>query len=298
MSGEPYDGNANVRYLDALARERLTGKTDRADFLAAKELDTTPFRAKEALLKGLRDYCRDHSAAYPGLRLIPLGEILAQMKGENAFGNELFVDHVHFTQAGQRLVSRILAERIADVFQFNGEEKEKIADFYRHDDRIEQAIHYLPACRTQVYRTMRSLREHSPYNQMLIPYQREEVDGLSEAGVDPQMIKLLKDSQDKGMDFPVVIAAVSVSQGRSGDGGNYLDLYRWLYPGNYRPYLIQARFKKALSKDIDGTFADYETAYLLSEKSKMINDEILAFLKENARADLVAAMEKHGGPAE
>ncbi|MEW6077979.1 MAG: SGNH/GDSL hydrolase family protein [Thermodesulfobacteriota bacterium] len=298
MSREQVDGNANVRYLDALARKKLTGKTDRADFIAARELDAIPFRAKEVLLKSLRDYCRDHSSDNPGLCLIPLGEIMAQLNGEAAFGNEFFIDHVHFTQAGQRLVSRILAERIADIFKFNEAEKGNVTDFYRDDVLIDQVIHCLPACRTQVYRTMSSLREHSPYNQMLIPYHREDVDGLTEADVDPQMVKILQDSQSKKMDYPVILAALNVNQGRIEEGRQYLDLYQWIYPGNYRPYLIRARFKKTFTKDIGEIIADYETAYLLSDKLKMIYDEVAAFTGENAREDLMARIDKHGDPVE
>lgn len=295
-----YDRNANVRYLDAVAKKTLTGKPDLDDFKSAKELDNLPFRSKEILLKRLRDYCHDHSSDNPNLFFIPLEEIMIQMKGETVFGNEFFVDHLHFSQAGQRLVSRILAERIADIFGFNEAEKERITAFYQDEVLIDQAIHYLPACRTSVYRIIvQVLIEKPPFNKMLIPYQRKDVDGLTEENVDPQLVKLLLESRSKNVAPPVLIAASYINQGRRiEEGKKYLDLYMWHYPGNYRPHLAQARFGRTFTKDIQGTFAAYKTAYLLSDKMKAIYDEIAGFLAEHGRGDLFAEIEKYGQPIE
>ena len=157
MQEKKYDQNANVRYLDAVARKMLTGKTNFVDFNAAKELDTLPFRARDVLISRLRDYCFQNAKDYPDLLFIPLGEIMARNYGAEAFGDVFFIDHLHFTQKGQRLLSRILTEQIAEIFHFSKAEKEKMTDFYQEEIVLDQVIHYLPGCRTDVYRKIRSL---------------------------------------------------------------------------------------------------------------------------------------------
>ena len=141
-------------------------------------------------------------------------------------------------------------------------------------------------------------RSNPPYNKMLIPYLREDVDGLDEANVDPQLKKMIEKSKSENMNYAVIIAANYINKGRIREGKKYLDLYQWNFPANYRPYLIQARFGQALTKNFDDTFASYKTAYLLSGKMKSIYDEITGFLTQNSREDLSAEIEKYGEPVE
>ena len=293
-----YDGNANVRYLDAVAESVLSGERDLDGFKAARDLDAVPFRAKGVLLQRLGQYCRDRATAAPNLHFIPLEKIMAEMYGTAAFDNTFFIDHLHFSQKGQQLVSRILAQRIAEIFHFEAGEKEKVASFYRDGDRIEQAVYYLPGCRAEVYRKMRSLTENSPYNKMRIAYQRKDVDGLTAAEVDPRLMDLILSAQAQKMDPAVVMAAFYVNQGLVEEGKKYLDLFLWNYPGNYRPYLIQARFDAKFSRDVNQTFAAYKTAYLLSDKLKTVYDETIAFLKVKGRPDLMGEIEGYGRPME
>lgn len=292
------DCNANIRYLDALARQKLTGKTDLNDFIAAKELDTLPFRAKEIIPEKLRAYCHNHSAANPNLFFIPLGQIFTQTGDKTAFNSHFFVDHLHFTQAGQRLVSQALAEQIADIFKFNEDEKGRVVKFYKNDGRIDKAIHYLPACRTVVFQRIDALSKKPPYNKMLIPYQHNNVDGLTEADVSPQLVKLITKAESAKMAPSVIIASFLINHGKIAEGKKYLDLYLWNYPDNYRPYLILARFQKTFNKDIVDTFATYKMAYLLSGKMKMIYSELDAFLASHGRKDLFEEIKKYGAPVE
>ncbi len=293
-----YDINANVRYLDALARKTLTGEVDLEDFKAAKELDAMPFRAKETLCRKLSDYCHDRSQENPHLFFIPLAERLARQNGAAAFGNDFFIDHLHFAQKGQQFLSRVLAERIAGLFHFNATEKRKVAGFYQKQALVEQTIHYLPAYRTDVYRKLRSLTGNPPYNRMLIPYQRKDVDGLTETTVNATLIDLIDRAESQKLDLAVQVAAAYVNRRGFAQGKAYLDAYLWNYPGNYRPYLILARFYKTVTRDVDKAFAAYQTAYLLSSKMKSIHDEIAAFLNEHDRADLLSEIDRYGRPIE
>ncbi|NLY74385.1 MAG: hypothetical protein GX075_03690 [Firmicutes bacterium] len=295
LSRKEYDRNANARYLDALAQWKLSGQPELDGFKSAKDLDTTPFRAKEILREKLRAYCDERGAA-ANLHYIPLEEIMLAKDAPAAFGNEYFIDQLHFTQTGQRLVSRVLAERIAELFQFSAAEKERVAGFYGDDGRIDQAIHYLPAYRTDVYLKVRLLTENPPFTGMLIPYQRRDTDGVTEANVDPELVRLIFESNERKIDYPVLCAEYYINRGQIETGKRYLDSYLWNYPGCYRPYLIQARFQKIYTKDLYGTLATYKTAYLLSDKMKLIHDEIAAYLAEQARGDLFAEIEKYGKP--
>jgi lysophospholipase L1-like esterase len=290
-----YDQNANIRYLDAVSQTVLTGKPDLNGFKSAKDLDTVPFRAKETLVESLQKFCASHSLNNPNLSFIPLSKIMTDMNDNEIFGNKIFIDQLHFTQAGQRMLSRILADRIAEIFQFNDFEKNKIARFYTEDAKIEKSLLYLTANRIDVYLKVRLLLENAPFNKMLLPYQRKDIDGITEANLDPELVKLIFESRDKEIILPNV-ANYYLKQDKILEGKMYLDSYLWIFPACYRPYLIQARFGKTFTGDLNGTFANYKTAYLLSDKMKMIYDEIAQYLADMGRDDLFQAIKKYGRP--
>lgn len=297
LQEKQYVLNANVRYLDALAQRILTGEKDPDSFILAKDLDTTPFRAKNVLLQCLRDYCHVRSKSDSNLFFIPLTKILAETNDPEIFGNKVFIDQLHFTQVGQRIVSRILADEIAKVFHFNSLEKQRIADFYRDDSKIDQAIFYLPAYRIGVYFKVKQLIENPPFNKMLIPYQRKDIDGITPSNLEPDLLKQISDDQRKDVN-PPNIANYYFMRDRIAEGKQYLDAYQWIYPGCYRPYLIQARYGKTFTNDLTGTFENYQTAYLLSDKMKMIYDEVAQYLADQGRGDLFTEIEKYGRPDE
>jgi lysophospholipase L1-like esterase len=295
LSQKQYGQNANVRYLDALAQRIITGKPDLESYKLAKDLDTTPFRAKENLLENLRNYCQEDSRRKSNVYYIPLSQIMAEMNDPEVFGNKVFIDQLHFTQAGQRLMSQILTGRIARIFQFDTQEQQKIAGFYGDDARIDQAIRYLPGYRIEAHLKVRELIENAPFTQMLLPYQRQEVDGFTIAAEDPELVKIITGTGAPNIE-PFEVANYYFKQEKIIEGKMYLDAYQWTYPGCYRPYLIQARFSKTFTDDLDGTFANYMTAYLLSDKMKMIYDEAGAYLTEQGREDLFQEFKKYGKP--
>lgn len=97
--------DAHLLYLRAVAEAR-EGDTDLDAFRAAKEADTMPFRAREALRSALAGWAAEHSGE---VYYVPLEDELIAAEGAGVLGDGVFIDHVHFSLAGQQLVGRILA---------------------------------------------------------------------------------------------------------------------------------------------------------------------------------------------
>jgi tetratricopeptide (TPR) repeat protein len=103
--------------LGRLALQAGDTEAARREFLAAIRLDSLGFRPGPRL----NDITRAVAARGPGVTLLDVARLFgsdAQSTAEPA-GEELFVDHVHFTWAGSYRLGRLLADCVADLLPQN-----------------------------------------------------------------------------------------------------------------------------------------------------------------------------------
>ena len=280
-----YDKNANIRYLDAHCEGFLNGISGFDSYVAAKDLDTIPFRVRSALQKELLEYYRSHTAAYPNLYYIPLTEILRKDYGDPVFGNTIFIDQLHFNQHGQRILSKIIAGKIADVFAFNELEKKKVLDYYNNEAGIDSDIHYLPAYKIESELKINSIVSRAPFISMLIKYNFDLTrDFKSINEMDKGLIDLFYNSHLTFVD-PVVVGNYYLQKDDTNNASKYFDAGTFVYPGTYYMYMARAKYEESIIRNPDEARESYRMAYLLSEKNRIIYEDMTNYFISLNRKD-------------
>jgi lysophospholipase L1-like esterase len=98
---------AEWRYLRGRARQALDRPGAVEDFRAARNLDTVPFRAPDAINEILRDAARRHAVV-----LVPTEEIFRRAAPHGVPGFESFVEHLHPTFLGSARIAAASADAL------------------------------------------------------------------------------------------------------------------------------------------------------------------------------------------
>lgn len=300
LGEKKYDRNANIRYLDAVTRRILDGKPSRAAFTAAKDLDTVPFRVRTPLVKALRSYCAETAKTDKRLYFIPLADLMAHKYGDGIFGNEIFIDQLHFNQRGQRILANIFSAKIADIFGYSQTEKTQIDTFFGDDDQVSQAIHFMPAYQIAVDKQIAGLTSAPPFTSMLIRYHPSLDSQFNPiTDIDKGLVQLTKAMFVHNGNLNIQVGPIVNYYLHYHDpltAKEYVDADMQLFPGSYWTYLMAARFS-LLERNIPQAYEYYKTAYLLSEKKLEIYDEIRdEFYKRNQGDLFKRIVRKYGKP--
>jgi lysophospholipase L1-like esterase len=300
MQHPEYNRNANIRYLDALTRNILDGKPDLASFIAAKDLDSTPFRARSELVKDLGEYCRSKAGVYSKLYYLPLFDVLKQEYGEKIFGNQIFIDQLHFNQRGQRAVSKAIATQLMEIYQFTAAQQAQVNHFYDSDPAIDKAIYYLPAYQISVAIKLKNLFNNLPFTNMLIPYKFDERNAFVPTNdPDREFETFLTDFINKYNKYEInstLIGNYYLQRGNRETCRNYIDSGVFVLPGSSFPYIGRARLAK-VQNNVDLARHDYVTAYLLTEKADYIFKEMNEYFTGINRKDIIDTLiSKYGQP--
>jgi hypothetical protein len=202
--------------------------------------------------------------------------------GAGIFGNRIFLDHVHFNQAGHRLVAEILAAQIGDALEFDDAEKGKMRLFFDDPRAATDAVHCLPFYRLFANIHLGSLFQAPPYSGMAVKFQASsmEADGaLNELG--PELVKLINGKPDDEA-FKIVVNYY-MQRDEFKKAHEMLIAETFAYPGSSRAYLNLARFCSKFSDLTDQAETMYRLAYLYSGKDNEIYQEMKSFLVENNR---------------
>jgi hypothetical protein len=151
ISNRTYMNNAQIVYLNAKADFIIYHEINIATFILAKDLDSTPFRARSELINRLREYCLSHAEIYP-IHYLPTFDVIANNLGIESLNNKLFIDHLHFNQYGQQVIGSILAQKIADLFHFSPNQKEKVQTFFMNNAHINRTIYLNASINTRSIR--------------------------------------------------------------------------------------------------------------------------------------------------
>lgn len=99
---------ADARYLRGVIRDRSgNAPAARADYEAAREYDTVPFRAPAAINTAIRQAAREHNVA-----LVEVAPLCAAHSPDGIPGAELFLEHLHPNLQGHALIAEAIAREL------------------------------------------------------------------------------------------------------------------------------------------------------------------------------------------
>lgn len=251
--------NAHILYLKALIRAK-EGKIDRKAFLAAKDADTLPFRARETVRDALVKWAGSHPET---VTFIPLERELFAVGREASATDFYFIDHLHFNFRGQMVVGRITADYVAKAA---GKKLGVEPGNWPEPGEISKAIHYHPALDLYMLMTMNSLLQNKPYSGMLVPYDGFAVrEGLVQNAYlqDEKLRAELTAHQDQVL--PIVTQYLQ-ENGRYQELAELLNSMVFVNPGSYGPSYNLAQFLDSVGVTDPGVLHNYERAWLLSGK--------------------------------
>ncbi|NLY44122.1 MAG: hypothetical protein GX066_09210 [Clostridiaceae bacterium] len=300
LTDSRYNTNANIKYLDALCKTLLDGKPSLDSFIEAKDFDGIPFRARSELVNALKDYCMEKSRECSNLFFIPFSDYLISNYGEDIFGNDIFIDHLHFNQRGQRILSKAIAEKLAEIFHFDETQIKRINDFYSNDKKIDSAIYYLPAYKVAVDWSLKNLLENPPYSNMLIKYKIDEENIYTpENEIDKEMQKLMQDTIENYNKKEVNTLWIANHYIKNNDpvtAKDYINSGIFVFPGSFLSYYAAARYYRMVDNDFDRAKGAYINAYLLSEKLSPIYDEMKEYFISENQSQMIDELDQKYGP--
>ncbi len=295
-----YSNNANVVYLNAKADMITDNKIDMGAFISAKDMDSTPFRARSILVEKLMEYCLSHAETYP-IYYIPTFDILASNLGLDIFSNKLFIDHLHFNQYGQQVIGSILAQQIADLFHFNPDQKNKVQTFFKNSTNINRAIYLNPFNELWVYLSVQALSNQPPYSLMTIPYEIPDYQKrlLHNEIIENNVFRNYIESHDTYSEVEFFDFVINHFLDNNQPSQVYAYLYSSYFqsPGSYKSSYDMARFLGILQNPPEDPLNYFLRAYLLSNKDAKIYNSMQTYVLENNRQnDLNEINLKYGKP--
>ena len=295
--------NANYIYCRALAEEKLKTNNPIEQFIKAKDLDTTPFRARSILVKNLKKYA--NNSPLKNLHYIPLFNELTNNYGINIMGNKIFIDQLHFNHYGQIVVSEILSKYIANLYHFDNGQISRIETFYTNQTQIDKNIQFLPLYSISAYLGIHTLILFEPFSMMLIPFIQPDF-----SSIDPNN-PILKDKSllveinkylmplKKGEFSDVVLNNKVIDYySKMADQTilyNYLQSYIFVNPGFYSSYDNMSTILDNSTNFNSNTTNNFIKAYLLSGKKLDLYEKMKNYLIKINREDLLLDINKQYG---
>jgi lysophospholipase L1-like esterase len=267
-----------------LQADLRTGEWDLAGWERAKDMDGAPFRARSVLVHRLEDYVQDQ----PDLRWIPTSAELDRRVGFRAFGDEYFIDHVHFNFDGQILLGSILADAILD--RFSPEDaalQTALARYFEDPRRIREDIFLTEVWEFMAYSRIYGVLEREPFLSMPLAKSRPALptsimaDSLFRTGA---FIDSLRDATLDDV-FYLALDQYRTTGDRDGWIRN-MNAYVHLFPGNYRTHLA---YGLALLDDdpqryIGPAASYFRRAFVLSGRGPEVPDLLRSEFSERGMA--------------
>ena len=286
ISNRTYMNNAQIIYLNAKADFIIYHEINIATFILAKDLDSTPFRARSKLINRFREYCLSHAEIYP-IHYLPTFDVIANNLGIESLNNSLFIDHLHFNQYGQQVIGSILAQKIADLFHFSPNQKEKVQTFFMNNAHINQTIYLNAFNELWTYLLIQGLLDQPPYSLMLVPYEMPDYQKIL---VNNEILKtkMLKDFIDRNdvyseVDIFDFIINYYLSNNQPNQAYQYLRSSYFQSPGSYKSSYDMAKFLSMLQNPPEDPMNFFLMAYLLSNKDDQIYNSMQTYLLQNNR---------------
>ncbi len=280
--------NANILYLNAVKNKQEKNSNYINDFITAKDKDIVPFRVKSELINELRDFYQANNKKYPNMRYIPLFDKLTNSFGEKILGSDIFIDHLHFNHRGHSIVSRFLAESIAECFSL----KDSLNDILRITDNqalFDKLNYYLPAYEIQAYINIAYLFRDTPYKEMLIQYNMETSllknnelmhDKDFRKEFDPSR-QILAASPPEFVDF---MTDFYVRKNDTNNTYKYLISFNMMYPAAPGGNINLGIFLASRTTNSRRAIEYFTKGYYLSDKSPDVLDVFSMYFPKEARS--------------
>lgn len=273
--------NGHRLYLKARA-EAGPGAWNWQGLEEAKDRDTSPFRARSALIRALKTWAQ-------GEKGVVLIDTPSEFTREGAtFTKDFFIDHLHFNFAGQKLAGKLLSRALADHYGVPEGSREIMENFYREPGMPEKAVHLTEYFSWRAVTGVEKLVAAPPYKFMILPgdfgldelkkgnllFENPEVrDGLASVPSADQFSRLLSWYSSQGLTDKLSANLIGLA---AADRGNPQPpkMLAELYERSPDPRL-QARA---------GEF--YLRAYLLSGRDPVLFDRMRRVLQNTGQGDL------------
>ncbi len=155
-----------VREYRRLREQRDGGAWDRDAWIALKDRDPVPFRARSALTEILERF----ATTAPAVTWIDTSEELERAAGPEAFSHSLFIDHLHFNFDGQLLLARMLGEAVLARFYPGDEARLRAYEEYLSDpDRVRADVRLTAFWEFEAYTRIANLQRQEPFASMPLP---------------------------------------------------------------------------------------------------------------------------------
>lgn len=247
-----------------LLREKLDeGHWNRDAWVAVKDADAAPFRARSTLTEMLQRY----ATSTPAITWIGTADELEEAAGPAAFSHTLFIDHLHFNFDGQLLLGGLLARAVLQRFHPGDEAKLAALDTYLSDpDRVRADIHLTAFWEFEAYTRVANLQNREPFASMPLPKEAPPVpERVSQnslfAGRD--FVDAIRGSEGDDLFFTAL--DIYLANGNRDEWIRNMNAYVQVYPGHYQSHLAYAVAMledDAKNIDLAGTYV--RTAYVLS----------------------------------
>ena len=281
-----YSSNAFILYLDAMAREKLYNEKSLSNYLIAKDFDTVPFRCRSVFNAVISNYSALNEGKNPYYHYIPLQNILQSWFGHRIFGNNIFLDHVHYNWNGNVLIARILAEKIAMVYKYSDEEKKKLISFFSNPEEVKKKLYFTPLHEIFGYYSILMLSQRPPFSTMVIPF--IPAPPLNNPFFrDTNIIKMTEEEA-----FNKIINE-SIEKKDYDRAFFYINSIMQVYQAEYRNYLALAQFQEMMKSEDAGY--NYIVAYLLSGRNREVYSQMENYFLNNGRADMLEMVKKKYG---
>ncbi len=264
--------NANVIYLTALYEVIYNKNYSLSNFILAKELDIVPFRVRKRILEELRNFAisfKNNNFYY-----IPLEEKIYKNLGIYGFGNEYFIDHLHFNFNGHLLMANVILEKLSDIYNLNENERKEIITFLNNKERVKEKIYFTPLGEFIAFRSILLLSKQPPFSDMVIKYSPSLPD-KNEFLTNEISYKLSEDEL-----YNMVINKY-VEKKDFKNSLFYLNSILNIYPVEAKNYLAMAELQNMVGSE--ETLYNYILAYILSDRDYFYYQKLESYLAKKGQ---------------
>lgn len=285
--------SALLNYIVGLSKMKLSSDNFLYYLSKAKDLDSIPFRAKIGIVDELSKHGeiqKEH------VKFIALTKILTDKYGSEIFGNKIFIDHLHFNMAGQKILGSVLAEEIGRYFQFSEKELNTMSDFINNKKLLNRVLNQTEFTEIFPYWSVSSIIESAPYINMEIKFKLPEVSELfpenqlaQNRALEEEMFKNVKNTDE--------IFEFIYNYYFKNDFSKCLPFINNLiysYPGNPSGYTMLGEYYSMFDvteKNMKLITSNYFKALYLSDFDNKIYTKFRSYLKRNNRDILIKQLD-------
>ncbi len=268
--------NANLVYLNALYRLIYEKDKSISNFIQAKEMDIVPFRIRNKLIYSLRDFASSYKGS--NFYYIPLEEKIYKNLGYAGFGNDYFIDHLHFNLDGHILMANVIAEKLSDIYNLNTQEREILISFLNDKNTIREKVYITPLAEFLAFRSILLLSKQPPYSDMLIKY-HPSIDSKNPFLTNEQSYKLQEDEL-----FNIVINDY-IAKKDFKNAFFYMNSVLSIYPADAKNHLAMAELQRMV--DNPEALYNYVLAYVLSDRDYNYYKKLESYLASKGQLKIM-----------